>query len=327
MITYHLLLSTDKKKLTKMKQIKILSVNISENKGTIKHSVPEIIINYLGVENDAHAGFWHRQVSMLASESIKSFEGDLGREIKFGEFGENITTEGMLLYNCNPLDRFISGNTILEVTQIGKKCHGDGCEIFRKVGNCVMPKEGIFCRVISSGILKPYDILEFYPKTYKIGVITLSDRASKGVYEDLSGAAIIKKISEFYSNQNKEFEVYSKIIPDEETILKSEIEKLCNENYDIIITTGGTGISKRDITPDVLSKLFDKDIPGIMDAIRLKFGVEKPQALTSRSIAGVKDNTLIFVLPGSVKAVNEYMNEITKHFNHLILMINNIDSH
>nr|NQU93815.1 MOSC domain-containing protein [Bacteroidota bacterium] len=133
---------------------KVISVNISTQKGTSKSPVPEIVINEKGVNGDAHAGDWHRQVSLLAKESIEKWAAVAGREVKWGEFAENITTEGLTLYDASPGDRLILGNVELEITQIGKKCHGTGCAIFREVGNCVMPKEGIFARVLKNGVLK-----------------------------------------------------------------------------------------------------------------------------------------------------------------------------
>ena len=143
--------------------IKVISVNISREKGTIKEPVPEILLNEKGVEGDAHAGDWHRQVSLLARESIEKWGALAGRTVNWGEFAENITTEGITLYETNPGDRLIIGDTELEVTQIGKKCHGTGCAIFREVGNCVMPKEGIFARVIRYGTVKPGDEVKYLP--------------------------------------------------------------------------------------------------------------------------------------------------------------------
>ncbi len=144
--------------------IKVVSVNISEEKGTIKTPRPNINLTINGIENDAHAGDWHRQVSLLAEESIRSFEPKLGRPIEFGEFAENITTRGIVLYKTTPGDKFIIGETELEVTQIGKICHGDNCQIFQAVGKCVMPKEGIFCKVIKGGTIKPGDSIEYLKK-------------------------------------------------------------------------------------------------------------------------------------------------------------------
>ncbi len=143
----------------------VISVNISTKKGTIKIPQPYININQKGVEGDAHSGDWHRQVSLLAEESIRKFEKKLGRPITFGEFAENITTQGIVLYETKPGDKFIIGETTLEVTQIGKKCHGDGCQIFQIVGSCVMPKEGIFCKVIQGGKIKPGDNIEYVERS------------------------------------------------------------------------------------------------------------------------------------------------------------------
>lgn len=145
-------------------QIKVLSVNISLKKGVIKTPVDSIELTLNGVEGDAHAGDWHRQISMLGCESIKTHEELAGRKIAYGEFAENITTEGMLLYESNPGDRFANDEIEMEVTQIGKKCHGDNCAIFREVGNCVMPKQGIFCKVIKGGTIKTGDVLNYIPK-------------------------------------------------------------------------------------------------------------------------------------------------------------------
>lgn len=141
-------------------ETKVLSVNVSEKKGTIKKPVDYIELNEKGVDRDAHAGKWHRQVSLLARESIDKSSKAINREIKFGEFAENITTEGIVLYETKPGDRFIIGETELEVTQIGKKCHS-GCEIFKQVGNCVMPKEGIFAKVIKFGKIKAGDTIVY----------------------------------------------------------------------------------------------------------------------------------------------------------------------
>lgn len=312
--------------LTEQK-VKILSVNISEKKGTIKVPVKNIILNDLGVAGDAHAGEWHRQVSLLGLESIERFNDSAKREIKYGEFAENITTQGIELVNTKPGDRFIGNDVELEVTQIGKSCHGDGCAIYREVGNCVMPKEGIFCRVLNKGTLKAGDELTFYPKIYKIQVITLSDRASRGVYEDKSGPEVVRLITEFFNSLNWQFTIETTIIPDDDELLLSYLSKAKEFNYDLLITSGGTGIGPRDITPDIVKQVIDKEIPGIMEMIRVKYGTEKPNALLSRGVAGIMGNTFIFTLPGSVKAVNEYMMEITKTLKHLFIMRMGIDNH
>ena len=307
--------------------MKVVSVNISEKKGTIKHPVDKIILNDKGVEGDAHAGYWIRQVSMLGAESIERFSKQVKRKINFGELAENITTEGFDVFKSNILDRFETKNVILEVTQIGKKCHGDRCAIFREVGTCVMPKEGIFCRVIKGGEVKADDEIIYKPKIFKAAVITLSDRASRGEYDDLSGPKVIEFLEKYFIEEKREFENSYKLIPDDANQLKKLLEDFTNKNFDFIFTTGGTGIGSKDITVDVTKPMLHKEIPGIMEFIRYKYGSEKPNALISRSVAGLINKTMIFTLPGSVKAVNEYMTEILKSLNHLVLMLHEIDSH
>ena len=188
-----------------------------------------------------------------------------------------------------------------------------------------MPKEGIFARVINGGNLIPGDVLEYQPKIFKALIITLSDRVSKGEYTDKSGPQIKASLETFSAFSNLKLEIKNIAIPDCENKLKQVLEKAAD--FDFIFTTGGTGIGPRDITVDVIKPLLDKEIPGIMDMIRIKYGMEKPNALISRSIAGLIGNTMVFVLPGSVKAVNEYMSEITKILQHLVLMLHTIDAH
>ena len=310
-----------------MQSIKILSVNTSEKKGTIKKPVEQIEVTDRGVLGDAHAGPWNRQVSMLGMESIRKFEKEVGRVINCGEFAENITTEGIELWKLNPLDRFTCGEVELEITQIGKECHGTSCAIFKEVGNCVMPKEGIFCRVLKGGILKAGMELIYQPKIYNIHIITLSDRAFHGEYEDRSGPRIKELTEQFFSNLHLPSSVFHSLIPDDPIRLEHLVKQSKEEHADLIFTTGGTGIGPRDFTPDVVKPLLDKEIPGIMDMIRLKYGSEKPNALISRSIAGVMDQSLIFTLPGSVKAVNEYLTEIFRFLVHLIYMLHGLDQH
>ena len=115
------------------------------------------------------------------------------------------------------------------------------------------------------------------------------------------------------------------MIPDEAALLRQHLKE--KGNADIVITTGGTGIGPRDITVDVVKPLLDKEIPGIMELIRVKYGTEKPNALVSRGVAGVIGETLVYTLPGSVKAVEEYLAEITKTIRHSIYMLNGLDLH
>jgi len=117
------------------------------------------------------------------------------------------------------------------------------------------------------------------------------------------------------------------IIPDDEEMLEGMLLKAKAEGADVVFTTGGTGVGMRDITPETVKRCIDKEIPGIMEMIRMKYGAEKPNALLSRAVAGVMGKTLVYAMPGSVKAVREYTEEILKTMKHLFLMIHGIDSH
>ena len=311
-----------------MKQeISIRSLNRSEEKGQVKAPVPEILLTLKGIEGDAHAGPWHRQVSLLAVESIKKYEAKTGDRVPDGGFGENITTEGFALHKAHPLDRFQCGKVLLEMTQVGKKCHGKRCAIYKDTGECIMPDEGIFCRVLQGGSLEPGKRLEYLPKRFSVKVITLSDRAAAGIYPDKSGKLVLDEVSQWFGRKELAFDAGSLIIPDEQEVFSKELAAAIVEGTDLIITTGSTGLGSRDIAPEVAEQLFDKEIPGIMDLIRVKYGMVNPNALLSRSVAGIAGRTLLFVLPGSTRAVREYLDEILKSLWHMILMVNNIDSH
>ncbi len=161
----------------------------------------------------------------------------------------------------------------------------------------------------------------------KIQVITLSDRASRGEYADLSGPEIVQFLDTYFKEKDWQFSINSLIIPDDAERLERELLKAKENKADILITTGGTGIGPRDFTPEVVNKVLDKEIPGIMENIRIKFGQKVPNALLSRGVSGVMGETQVYSLPGSVKAVREYMGEILKTLEHLIYMLHGIDTH
>lgn len=142
---------------------KIIAVNISEKKGTQKKNVHRAkLIEEFGIENDAHAGKWHRQVSLLSYEKIEEFKAK-GAPIEDGAFGENLIVSGYDLKNLPVGTRFRCGEVLLEVTQIGKQCHS-GCEIFKIMGDCIMPREGIFTRVLHGGIIEEGDEIHIEEK-------------------------------------------------------------------------------------------------------------------------------------------------------------------
>lgn len=137
---------------------KVMAVCISEKKGTQKKNVHEaLFIEDFGLENDAHAGKWHRQVSLLSYERIQDFKKK-GAPVEDGAFGENLIVSGIDFKNLPVGTRFQSGDVVLEMTQIGKECHS-GCEIYKIMGDCIMPREGVFARVIRGGRIREGDEL------------------------------------------------------------------------------------------------------------------------------------------------------------------------
>ncbi|MGM0531881.1 MAG: molybdenum cofactor synthesis domain-containing protein [Bacteroidota bacterium] len=307
--------------------VTIRSVNISREKGTVKEPVEEAFIDELGLQGDAHAGPWHRQVSLIALQSLENFYQQTGRKINPGEFAENLTIDGMDLTRVHLLDRFVGESVELEVTQIGKKCHGDNCAIFKEVGKCAMPEEGIFTRVVNKGKIKVGDQLIYRPKVFKGLVITLSDRASSGQYPDKSGEMIETRLKGFFQEHFSHYSVERKIIPDEQHELINLLQEAKTQGYDVVMTTGGTGLGSRDIAPETIGMLLDKEIPGIMEMVRMQFGRDNPNALLSRSMAGVMNKTLVYALPGSSRAVEEYLEVILPTLKHSFYMLNDLDVH
>jgi MOSC domain-containing protein YiiM len=135
---------------------KVLATNVSLNKGERKTPAASVTLreNH-GIEGDAHAGEWHRQVSLLAMESIAKMQA-MGLDVKEGDFAENITTEGVDLVSLPVGAKVTMGETVLEISQIGKECH-NRCAIYYQAGDCVMPKEGVFAKVLTGGVVKPGD--------------------------------------------------------------------------------------------------------------------------------------------------------------------------
>jgi molybdenum cofactor synthesis domain-containing protein len=163
--------------------------------------------------------------------------------------------------------------------------------------------------------------------TLKIVIITLSDRASRGIYEDLSSKLIREIIEKYLTENGWRFKTQHCVIPDEIVDFRHKLLKAKAEQVDLIFTAGSTGVGPRDIAPEVVRPMLDKEIPGIMELIRVKYGLISPNAVLSRSLAGIMGTAQIYSMPGSTKAVKEYMTEIVKTIEHLIFMYRGIDTH
>ena len=175
---------------------KILAICTSPKRGTVKTEVPEATLTpEWGIETDAHGGNWHRQVSLLSAEKIENFRKKIW--VDYGAFGENLVVEGFDFRNLPVTSRFQVGEVVLEMTQIGKECHND-CVIKQQTGECIMPHEGVFARVLHGGTLHVGDEMILLPPEedppLRAAVITLSDKGARGEREDKSGPLIVEML-------------------------------------------------------------------------------------------------------------------------------------
>ncbi len=283
---------------------------ISSRKGTAKTNVGncEIIENF-GLKGDAHAGS-ERQVSLLSENAVNDFRRRCDGKVTVspGIFGENLLVDSVDLTNYPVGAIIIIGDVILAVTQIGKTCHS-GCDIMARTGECIMPQEGVFAKVIRGGSVAVGDEVRI---PYRAAVITASDRSYRKEREDKSGPAIVNRLEE------SGYYVGSRVLlPDDEDGLAGELARIADdERPDVIFTTGGTGLSERDRMPEATKRVADRDVPGIAEAIRAYSMKITPNAMLSRAVSVIRKKTLIVNLPGSPKAVEECLDLILPGLEH-----------
>ena len=294
---------------------KVSAVCISETKGVIKTPVEEIYvkINH-GIVGDAHAGDWHRQVSLLSHEKIREFQ-ERGADVAPGAFAENLVVEGFDFRSLPVGSRFGCGDVILEMTQIGKECH-EHCQIYHKMGDCIMPREGVFAVVVQGGEISVGDdmVLLAPAGTGKLraAALILSDKGAKGEREDLCGPLMARMLEEAGYEA-----VETLVIPDERAQIEEELIRLSDgRQLDLILTSGGTGFSMRDVTPEATLAVAPRQAPGIAEAIRAYSMQITKRAMLSRGTAAIRGRTLIVNLPGSPKAVEESLGYILPELGH-----------
>lgn len=293
----------------------IKGICISEKKGTQKHTVPQAELKEnFGIVNDAHAGNWHRQVSLLSFEKIEDFRAK-GAEVDFGAFGENLIVDGFDFRNLPVGSRFACGDVILEMTQIGKECHSH-CAIYHAMGDCIMPREGVFAKVVKGGVIKEGDEMILLPldmnRPLTAAVITVSDKGAKGEREDKSGPVLTEAL------ENAQYDVVENmIVPDEKPILIRQLSRLADQRQvNLILTTGGTGFAERDVTPEATMAVATKNAPGIAEAIRAYSMTITDRAMLSREASVIRNKTLIVNLPGSPKAAKECVDFVLPALKH-----------
>lgn len=298
----------------------IKGICTSEKRGTVKKYISQAkFIENFGIENDAHAGSWHRQVSLLSYEKIEEFK-QKGANIEPGSFGENLIVEGFDLSNIPVGSKLKSNDVILEITQIGKECHSH-CEIYKQIGDCIMPREGIFAKVLNGGNVKVGDSIELLPfdnsRALTAAVITLSDKGYKGEREDLSGPLLADELRKAGYDV-----VETLILPDEkEKIAENLIRLADSRQVNLIMTTGGTGFSMRDCTPEATLSVATRNAPGIAEAMRAGSMQITKRAMLSREVSVIRNQTLIVNLPGSPKAVKESLDIVLDQLEHGIKIL------
>ena len=301
---------------------KVLAVNTSPEKGTAKRNAgkAEFVAGH-GIKGDAHAGPWHRQVSLLSHNKIEDFRAK-GAEVKDGAFGENLVVEG-IDFRSLPVGTILEcADVVLEMTQIGKECHSH-CAIFKAMGDCIMPREGVFARVLKGGFISVGDEMKVQPTSgaiapYRVWVITSSDKGSKGEREDLSGPLVRDiAVAAGYAPAG-----YT-LLPDEQEELEKELCRVCDEGLaELILTTGGTGFSPRDRVPEATAAIAERLAPGIAEAMRAQSLSITKRAMLSRAISAIRKNTLIVNLPGSPKAAAENLEFIISDLRHGLDILN-----
>lgn len=294
---------------------KLIAVCISEIRGTQKKEVQSAYLKTdWGIEGDAHAGRWHRQVSLLSFEKIKEFR-EKGAKVDFGAFGENLIVEGFDLRNIPVGTKIQLGEATLELTQIGKECHSH-CEIYQAMGDCIMPREGVFAKVVKGGKICPGEKATILPleadRPFTAAILTLSDKGAAGKREDKSGP-LIKEILTGYGYEIVETLLFG----DDQPVLERQLCRLADQRQvNVIFTTGGTGFSKRDITPEATQAVCDRMADGIAQAIRAYSLTITGRAMLSRAVSGIRKGTLIINLPGSPKAVKECLEYVLPYLGH-----------
>jgi molybdenum cofactor synthesis domain-containing protein len=266
-----------------------------------------------GIENDAHAGVGHRQVSLLAAEDIETVNLD----VKPGDFAENLVVSGVDLGALGLGSRLrLGGEAELTVTQLGKVCH-QRCVIYDQTGDCIMPRTGVFARVLQGGTVAAGDLVEVLEQVprqwFQAVILTISDRCSRGEATDTAGPAVSRLLS-----GSLDTHVYAaELIPDDIDQIASRMRHYSDgHSIDLVLAVGGTGFAPRDVTPEAVAAVIERPTPGLDEAMRHASLEKTPTAMLSRAVSGIRGATLIVSLPGSERGAVENLQEILPALQH-----------
>ncbi len=270
-----------------------------------------------GIIGDAHAGPWHRQVSLLADEDIQAVREAGLPDLTPGAFAENVVLSGIELSALGLGTRLRLGrDVVLSITQIGKVCHAP-CAIGRLTGDCIMPRLGLFARVESGGTVRPGDeaaVLKLVERDrFQAVVLTISDRCSRGEAADTAGPAVARRLEDDLGAH-----VYcTEVLPDEVDRIADRLRHYADgHSIDLVAAVGGTGFAPRDVTPEATRQVLDRPTPGLDEAMRAASLAKTPHAMLSRGSSGIRGSALILNLPGSERGAVENLEAVLPALGH-----------
>ena len=282
---------------------RVEALGIGANKGEPKRPVDAAEFRQdHGLVGDAHAGPWHRQVSLLAAEDVERIRRDLPG-IRPGDFAENVVVSGVDFAHLGLGSRLrLGADALLRISQIGKVCHTP-CRIGQTVGDCIMPRAGLFARVAAGGRVRVGDSVEVVeaipPGRFQAVVLTLSDRGSRGETTDTAGPAV----ADVLSNRFDAHIYRTEVLPDEQEAISARLKHYADgHSIDLVVTVGGTGFSPRDVAPEATRAVLERLTPGFDEAMRAASLRVTARAMLSRAVSGIRGRTLIVNLPGSERA-------------------------
>lgn len=301
-------------------------VCVSSRKGVPKHAVDQArLITDHGIEADAHAGDWHRQVSLLTESDIDGMRAR-GLDLKPGAFGENLVIRGLDLAGFGLGSRLAVGDAELEITQVGKACH-TRCAIYYHAGDCIMPRLGLFARVVRGAEVRAgatVSVLESVPReALQAAVLTVSDRCAQGRTRDTAGPAVAARLRDALAARL----AWTGVVPDQRETITTVLKDLSDRDVGLVVTVGGTGLGERDLTPEATRDVIEREVPGLAEAMRAASASITANAWLSRGVCGVRRRTLILNLPGSRKAATENLEAILAVLPHALRMLRDDGTH